>query len=388
MPGVGRLVTERARMNQRERYVATLTFGNPDKVPFQLGGGRESTKRAWHEQGLPEGADPVATVQEIIGVEPEATKPVLSHGVDFKMIPQFEEKVLEHKDGHYIVSDWMGAITEISDEYDYTYIRSAKDFVTRKWHKFPVESRDDWENIKWRYDVDAPGRFPDDFEQRCKELAERDYVLRVHVNGPFWQLREWVGFEGLCMMMLEDADFVMEMADFWMEFVSATLARILERVDMDVLGISEDMAFKAHSMISPAMVREFLKPSYVRWVNEVKAAGCPIIDMDSDGYIGELIPIWIESGINVCDPIEVAAHNDIVEFRRQFGTQMGYTGGIDKRAMAKGGKVIEEEMKRVIVPLFEDGGYIPSCDHGIPHDVSWANYIEYARLLAQYCGWL
>jgi hypothetical protein len=59
--------------------------------------------------------------------------------VSFQMIPTFAEKVLEHKDGHYIVQDWMGAITEISDEFDYTYIRIARDFVTRKWHKFPVE---------------------------------------------------------------------------------------------------------------------------------------------------------------------------------------------------------------------------------------------------------
>ena len=56
-----------------------------------------------------------------------------------KMIPIFEEKVLEHRDGHYIVQDWMGAITEISDQFDYTYIRSAKDFVTRHWHSLPGE---------------------------------------------------------------------------------------------------------------------------------------------------------------------------------------------------------------------------------------------------------
>ncbi|OQA30800.1 MAG: Adenylate cyclase 1 [Betaproteobacteria bacterium ADurb.Bin341] len=49
------------------------------------------------------------------------------------MIPTFEEKVLEHKNGHYIVQDWMGAVTEISDKYDYTYIRNAIDFVTRRW---------------------------------------------------------------------------------------------------------------------------------------------------------------------------------------------------------------------------------------------------------------
>ena len=57
--------------------------------------------------------------------------------------------MLEHHDGHYIVQDWMGAITEISDEYDYTYIRSPKDFVTRKWHRFPAQNRADWEEKMW-----------------------------------------------------------------------------------------------------------------------------------------------------------------------------------------------------------------------------------------------
>lgn len=375
-------------MNPRQRYVTTLTFGNPDKIPFMPGGGRESTRRAWAQQGLPPGADVMETLYELLGIEPDVTQPTVPLDVDFRMIPQFEEKVLEHRDGHYIVQDWMGAITEISDEYDYTYIRSAKDFVTRKWHKFPVENRDDWEQMKWRYDVDAPGRFPDDFERRCQALVERDWVVRVQVNGPFWQLREWCGFEGLCMMLIDDPDFVTEMAEFWTEFVSATLARIPRHATPDVLGLSEDMAYKAHSMISPAMAREFLQPAYLRWVKQVTDAGCPLIDMDSDGYIAELIPLWIEAGINVCSPIEVAAHNDIVEFRRRFGTQMAYHGGIDKRAMAKGGEVIRQEMERVIPPLLEEGGFIPGCDHGVPPDVSWPNFVDYARLLAQYCGWL
>ena len=61
--------------------------------------------------------------------------------------------------------------------------------------------------------------------------------------------------------------------------------------------------------------------------------------MDSDGYIEELIPIWIDSGINVCDPIEVAALNDIVHYREKFGTKMAYTGGIDKRCIAAGGDI-------------------------------------------------
>lgn len=376
-------------MTPRERYVETLLFGSPDRIPFAPGGPRESTLAAWRQQGLPEGVSWHAHLLELLGIPPDPPGSGVSLGVSFQMIPTFEEKVLEHRAGHYIVQDWMGAITEISDRYDYTYIRTAKDFVTRKWHRFPVQSRRDWEEkIKWRYDPRGAGRFPADFEQRCARLQGRTEVAAIHFNGPFWQLREWCGMEGLCLLMADDPELVAEMAAFWTEFVSQTMAPILERVKLDRVGISEDMAYKAHSMISPAHVRRFLMPSYQRWVPQIKRSGCPIIDMDSDGYIGELIPLWIEAGINVCDPIEVAAHNDIVEFRQRFGRQMAYIGGIDKRALAKGGAVMEAELKRVIPPMLKEGGFIPSCDHGVPPDISWPNFVGYSRLLAKYTGWL
>lgn len=374
-------------MTPRQRYLETLLFGKPDKIPFTPGGPRESTLAAWHHQGLPKDKNYMTALYEILGIEPERTKPVIQLGVSFQMIPKFEEKILDHKNGHYIVQDWMGAITEISDKYDYTYIRSAKDFVTRKWHKFPVENRKDWERMKWRYDPKSPGRFPPDFEQRCQQVQDRDYFLTLHFNGPFWQLREWCGMEGLCILMADDPEFVEEMSQFWAEFVSKTMTPILQRVQLDQVHISEDMAFKGHSMISPKMVRRFLIPVYERWVSEIKASGCPTVAVDSDGYVGELIPLWIEAGINVCDPVEVAAHNDIVEFRRQFGRRMAYRGGVDKRAIAKGGKVIRDELAR-IAPVVKDGGYIPGCDHAVPPDISWQNFIEYARFLAQLTGWL
>jgi uroporphyrinogen decarboxylase len=376
-------------MNARERLRETLLFGKPDKVPLSPGGPRESTRAMWRTQGLPEDVNWHTYLWEILGIEQEQTQPHIPLDVSFKMIPWFEEKVLEHKDGHYIVQDWMGAITEISDEFDYTYIRSAKDFVTRKWHRFPVQDRDDWEErMKWRFDPHHPDRFPDDFDERCAALKDRDYPVSVSFNGPFWQMREWVGMENLCMLMIDDPDFVMDMAETWTEFVSETLKQITDRIELDVVRLSEDMAYKAHSMISPAMVRKFLMPAYVRWVKEIKASGCPLIDMDSDGNIEVLIPIWIESGINVCDPIEVAAGNDIVAFRKQFGKQMAYRGGIDKRALAAGGQVMRDEVMRVVPPLLVDGGFIPGCDHGVPPDISWPNFVEYTRLLAELTGWL
>ena len=375
-------------MTPRERYREAVLFGTPDRVPLSPGGPRESTLKVWYTQGLPEGKNYMEVLFEILGIEREPSMPQVSPGVSFQMIPRFEEKVLEHRDGHYVVQDGMGAITEISDRFDYTYIRAARDFVTRKWHKFPVENRDDWAEMKWRYDPDTAERRPEDLEARCEQMRDRDYVVGIHFNGPFWQLREWLGFENLCMMMLDDPDFLEEMIGFWIEFVSGTMAPLLARVELDYVGISEDMAFKQHSMISPAMARRLLMPAYERWVPEIKASGCPIVWMDSDGYVAELIPIWIDSGIDCCLPMEVAAGNDIVEYRRRFGRKMAFIGGIDKRAIAKGGEVIEREVMRVVPPLLEEGGYIPGCDHGVPSDISWPDFIEYTRLLAELTGWL
>ena len=85
--------------------------------------------------------------------------------------------------------------------------------------------------------------------------------------------------------------------------------------------------------------------------------------------------------------MEVAAQNDIAALRQQHGSRIAFLGGIDKRAIAKGGAAIEAEIAR-IRPVIEYGGYIPGCDHGVPSDVSWPNFVDYVRLLAGVTGWL
>lgn len=374
-------------MNDRERYIATLLFGKPDKVPFSPGGPRESTLRAWRKQGLPEAVDWENYLRAQIGIEPLPKRENPLVWVKHEMIPQFEEKVIEEKERTLIVQDWKGNICEISNEYDVTYLRYPRDFVTRKWLKCPVETRDDWEAMRMRYGPDDPRRIPENIVELGKQLDHRDYVMELWLTGPFWQVREWVGFENLCMLCLDDPEFVMEMTVFWKEYISRLLERVLPYVKVDCVMVSEDMAYKHRSIISPDMVRRFIQPGYSQWNEIIKSNTCPIYAVDSDGFVGELIPIWIESGINMCWPIEVAAGNDINEFRRTFGKKMAFLGGVDKRAIAKGGTVIRDEMRRV-VPVLETGGYIPGCDHGVPPDVTWNRFVEYSRILARMTGWI
>ncbi len=377
-----------ATMTTRQRTLESLLFGNPDRIPLSPGGGRESTRERWYAEGLPRD---VKNITEYAYRQAGGTAdwPVGGPGfyVQERMIPQFEEKVLERRESSLVVQDWKGNVCEISDEFDVTYLRNAIDFVTRRWIKCPVESRADWQDMMKRYDASDPTRLPANAAELKDQLADRDHYIAFRFSGPFWQMREWTGFEGLCFMMKDDPVLVHEMADFWKEYIADLLEHALQYVTPDEVHLSEDMAYKCFSMISPEMAREFLMPCYQRWGEVIHQAGVPVYAMDSDGYIGDLIPIWIESGINACDPIEVAAHNDIVEFRRRFGKDMAYRGGVDKRAIAKGGTVIKDEINR-IRPVVEGGGYIPGCDHGVPSDISWDNFVGYVKLLAELTGWL
>jgi len=374
-------------VNQRERFIATVLYQLPDRVPFFPGRPRKSTLQAWRRQGLPDGEEWFSFLTDMLGIRQDWLYADTPLGVDFTMIPQFEEKVLEHKEDSLIVQDWKGNICEISDNYDVTYLRSAIDFVTRKWIKCPVNSWEDWENMKQRYDPDSPSRFPDDLNRRCRLLSNRDRLTGLFFNGPFMQLREWLGFEQLCMAFIEQPKLVQDMLDFWRRFVSRMLARVFKHIVPDYVHVAEDMAYKEKAMISPAMTRDYILPVWQEWGEIVHRAGCPVLDVDSDGCIGELVPIWIEAGFNLCDPVEIAAGNDPAILKREFGNRMAYTGGVDKRSIAKGGDTIKIEMER-LAPVVASGGFIPSCDHGIPSDISWPRMVEYSRLLAKITGWL
>jgi hypothetical protein len=371
----------RAHMTAREKFIAALSFDGSAEAPFMPGHPRESTLKRWHAEGLDTGEHYLDAVRRHLGLDTDSVQPWTDPGVDLRMAPQFEERVLRHEHGHYVVQDWMGNVVEISDQYDVSYLRQAKDFVTRRWISFPVNNRAEWEAMKSRYNPDDLSRFPSDFADRCAALSQRDYPAGLSINGPFWQLREWLGFEPLCMLTLTDPEFVAEMVAFWTEFVDRMLAQALTHCPLDYVFISEDMAYKEHPMISPDVARELLLPSYQQWVTTIKSCGCPLVVMDSDGYIADLIPIWIDAGIDACNPLEVAAGNDIVAFRKRFGRRMAYWGGIDKRAMAAGGTAIEREVARVC-SLLPEGGLIPSCDHGVPHDISWPDFLRYCELLA------
>jgi hypothetical protein len=74
------------------------------------GKGRESTRRAWHTQGLPSSLE---TDQDILdrayaeaGGKESLPRSGEEFAVDSRMIPMFEEKVIERGERNQVVQDW------------------------------------------------------------------------------------------------------------------------------------------------------------------------------------------------------------------------------------------------------------------------------------------
>ena len=139
-------------------------------------------------------------------------------------------------------------------------------------------------------------------------------------------------------------------------------------------------------MISPAMMRKFMMPRYQKITDLLHSYGVDIIFLDSDGNVEQLVPLWLEVGINYIWPFEVAAGNDAVALRKKYGKDLIIAGTIDKRALIKGKEATREEVMSKVPFLLEQGGYFPSVDHVVPPDVPFENYCYYFNLMREVAG--
>ena len=160
------------------------------------------------------------------------------------------------------------------------------------------------------------------------------------------------------------------------EFAVAVLPRALREAPVTLAQFWEDMCYRQGPLISPALFREFMLPRYRRITEAIRAAGVDIIFVDSDGDVSELIPLWLEAGINGVFPMEQACGNDLHAYRRRYGRELLMAGGLDKRALARGRRAIDDELQRQL-PLAAGGGYVPTLDHAIPPHVGFEDFCYY-----------
>ena len=356
-------------MDTRERYLKTMHFEPVDHPPLcPPGGPWASTLQRWHQEGLPEGVG----LCEYFELEPLRFAAV---GIDTLLCPGFEERVIEETDEFVIKIDRHGV-----------KVRDFKDHVSMPEHlEYPIKGAPDLEWLSERLSWAAPGRIDENWLRNAKEAQDAGALIFCNGGMYFGFLNEHVGTEHLMYAYFEQPEFVHRVNDMLCTLCERALEAVLPHFRLDQLGYHEDMAYKNGSLISPAMFREFMTPYYKRVTAITDQHGIDLHVMDSDGNIAELIPLWLECGINAILPLEVAAGMDVVQLRQEYGEDLRMMGGFDKRILAAAKADIKKEVER-IRPVIEGGGYIPGCDHGVPDDVPFENYCYLVSLLKELYG--
>jgi uroporphyrinogen decarboxylase len=354
-------------MNSRERWHAVNSYGSFDR-PFhwELPPFPETLWR-WENEGMP-GDD---HLEHLVGYDRFEQLP--TSVVD--PCPAFHREDLEYQGEYVLYRDTDGVIKKMH--------RHPQGPAMPQYCRYPIETRTDWQRFKKRLNPDSPARLPLWWDFLKKSCEDRDFPFGFRAGSLFGRLRNWMGIERIALSLYDDPGWVQEMVDYMVEFFMTVLKRFIFDFQFDFAVFWEDMAYKTASLISPQHFCKFLMPGYRKITALLHQAGIQIIALDCDGYAEELIPLWLDCGINFIYPMEVAAGMDVVALRQKFGRDLRMAGGIDKRVLARGDR---HEIRQMILskkPLMLEGGYVPGVDHLIPPDVSWDSFKYYHDLINQ-----
>ena len=358
-------------MNSRDRLLGTLLGEPVDRPPYHcLFGPWQATLERWHREGLTEGQPWGAE----FGFDPGW----VAAPVNLGWCPQWQAELIEDQGDFLIKRDPTRGII----------LRDRRDSGSMpEWLEHPVKTRDNWERVKAeRFNADDPARFPENWAEWCEAQRASDRLVMVGAFpwGIFGTPRDLVGAEELLLLFYDDPEWVHDMMDSLTDFWIRIYERIARNVRIDWIHIWEDMAGRQGSLISDRMFREFMTPNYRKIRAFCDQNEIPILSVDTDGNCTDMIPWFLEAGVNVLYPFERQAGCDIVAIREAY-PDLGMMCGFNKRAIAEGADAIAAELA-VTAEVLEKGRFVPGPDHLIPPDVSWANMQLYCRRWKEVCG--
>jgi len=317
-------------MNSRVRFLETMRFGKPDRVPYFQEGIREEVLQAWGRQGL-------GSTAELSGM--------------FPIDGREEVEIDGYPHPRYI--RWPTAVAGLG-----SLRRRLK----------PVESR-----------------LPGGWRRKVSYWQNREDVLMLEVHQGFFLsmgVNDWRRFYLVIEALKDRPDYVLEVMRIEAEMVAKLAERFLSEVQIDAAIFSEPIGGNNASLISPRMYEKFVLSTYVPVLEILKRHGVDIIILRTYANARALIPSMLKFGINCLWACETNARAmDYRSIRGEFGSDLRLIGGIDLDVLREGKEAIRRELEEKVPPLLEQGGYVPLADGRVRADISFENYIYYRELL-------
>ena len=363
-------------MTARERFLSVMDYRPVDRVPNHEAGVWPQTKERWVKEGL----NPYdLTWDWFTGTEYFQLDPREFINVNYGMIPGFPHEVLENDGRHETARHENGVVTKALIEGTVDGGRASMDTYL----SFPVETPEDFRTLKQRYisgqNIRYPAMWKEIFLPRWKN-REHPLILgnNTATGGFYWRSREWMGTENLSYAWYDQPGLMHEMMEFIADFTIEVSRPILAETDVDYVMISEDMSMKNGPLLSPGTYKTFIFPHMRRLSDFFKSRGVKYVFVDTDGNCEALIPLLMDAGVDGIWPLERVAGMDPIALRKKFGRDLRLSGGVDKMEIAKDPAAIEKHLAEM-VPLIEEGGFIPTIDHTAPPDISLENFRYYIK---------
>ncbi len=337
---------------------------------------------AWKQQGLPEDAN----LAEYFHYNKGATADLSNLGwCEAPFMPAFPEEVIEDRGETEVARDYAGRHV--------LFFKGRRSGFMPEYIEHPVKDLKTWqEDVKWRLDPDEPARMKKAAEtgmRAAREAAEGKLVSQRAIGG-YMYLRSLIGPEDLLYMVYDNPELIHDCMKTWFDLADKVVAKHQEHVTIEQLFLAEDICYNSGPLIGPDMMREFLFPYYQQLITNLKSRQIDPerhlhIQIDTDGHAESVIDVYRDIGMDTMSPFEVASGCDVVDIGKRY-PDLVMSGGIDKRVLARSKADIDAMVERIVPTMRERGGYIPTCDHGVPEEVPLENYLHYRKRMVELGG--
>ena len=145
---------------------------------------------------------------------------------------------------------------------------------------------------------------------------------------------------------------------------------------VDIVAFGDDVGLQDRPVCSPALYRKLIRPYQERIVADIKSHTDAKILYHTCGSVYQLIPDFIDIGIDAINPVQVTAKNmEPARLKAQFGDRISFWGAIDSMHLLPHGSPddVRAGVRRMFETLGPGGGYVLSAIHNVQPDCPPAN---------------
>ncbi len=388
-------------MNSRERVLAAIHHRQPDRLPIDLGGTRQSGIAAstYHQLKRELGIATSTRVYDLYQMLAEVERPVMERfGADviglnrpdvafgirnesWKPWQMFDGTPVEVPDGFQPVTESNGDLVLIRDGQPIA--RMPKDgFYFDRLEVYPGGAHTPIDEVNPPVMSDE---LYEHYRLQSESLFQNTDLAIIAPMGPPYELFYGLGTGGFTEWMIAlatEPDYVNglleKLVDIWLENLQRFVEAVGERVQ--ILQFNDDFGTQNAPFISPKMFRELIMPHYKRGLDWIHENTRMKVFLHSDGAIFPLMESLIEMGVDIVNPVQTsAAGMDPRRLKEEFGDRLVFWGGsLDCQKTLPFGTPEEvagevEDHVRVFAP---GGGYVFASVHNIQAGVPPKNVIS------------